>query len=158
MISTSLSRLTESTHIVLLSFVVILIAIATTHGQAPGQVFSVGNYYGVFVGSQLNWHQADGYCRSRFGTRLASIHTLTQNTQAAQSVQGNVAWIGLHDLSAENQWRWLDNTPYNFARWLSGEPNNWQNEDCVHINWANRFSFWNDYECLNTHPWIVCNS
>lgn len=48
---------------------------------------------------------------------------------------------------------WSDGTPFDFARWVAGEPNNMNGaEDCVQfVKYVNA---WNDGDCYNINPFI----
>ena len=60
-------------------------------------------------------------------------------------------WIGLSDTAVENNWVWVDGTSMSYNNWSSNQPDNYNNEDCVHIyansssDWAS--GDWNDLQC-----------
>lgn len=68
------------------------------------------------------------------GSNLVSVASAEENewiratfgtfNGAAQRI-----WIGATDEGAEGQWRWSDGTPFAFANWNSGEPNNASNSE-----------------------------
>lgn len=57
-------------------------------------------------------------------------------------------WIGLSDIEREGTFRWeVDNSTVGFANWESGQPNNFDEQDCVTLGAREFFGLWNDYEC-----------
>ncbi len=66
-----------------------------------------------------------------------------------------VAYIGLNDIAAEDQWAWSNGDPVDYVNWCSGEPNNAGNEDCVVTGWSADYENgpgcpdlgWNDIPC-----------
>ena len=67
-----------------------------------------------------------------------------QSTLAALP-QGGPVWIGLNDRAAEGIFVWTDGTPFSFANWAQGEPNNSAgDEDCVQMIFNGT---WNDARC-----------
>ena len=123
-------------------------------------VSSNKNYVGVYLTNGTNWYDARLYCQREFGTDLASIHTESQNTEAASVVyqagylQG--AWIGLNDILNESIFIWSDNTSFNYSSWHPDEPNNLGDEDCGEINF-DTFGKWNDERCYDLRHWFICN-
>nr|XP_023686758.1 lactose-binding lectin l-2-like [Paramormyrops kingsleyae] len=53
----------------------------------------------------------------------------------------------------EGTWLWIDGTPFDFAKWNPGEPNNHGKEDCVEINHGAEKG-WNDLKCTTLLPSI----
>ena len=128
------------------------------------------------IGSQrTSYSAAEDYCLS-IGSSLASIHSASDNS-AAQSLCSNTdvnsnnyisdgCWIGLNDLTTAGTYVYQDGstTDYGFSGgsptgsdpWQSGEPNNYNNEQCIHM--ADVFNFnWNDITCgASNYP--ICNS
>ena len=39
-----------------------------------------------------------------------------------------------------------------YTNWESGEPNNWDNEDCINMSAAN--GEWNDIKCSDLRPFV----
>lgn len=89
------------------------------------------------------------------GAHLLVIHS--QDEQDFINTILNIGtdyFIGLSDHS-ENQWQWIDQTPYNesVTFWHKGEPNN-KEEKCVVINHRDKWG-WNDIPCHDRHK-SVC--
>jgi len=54
-------------------------------------------------------------------------------------------WLGGTDTQIEGTWRWVTGEPWGYTAWLSGQPDNWQNED--HLAFWGRLGVaatWND--------------
>jgi len=100
--------------------------------------------------------QADAACKS-WGGALASIHSGTENTVALNSAKQfcgtGWAWIGLHDLNKEGAWQWTDGSKVTYANWNKGEPNNYKNEDRVHLMDSGK---WNDHNQTVKLNCLVC--
>uniref|UniRef100_A0A670ZMH4 C-type lectin domain-containing protein n=1 Tax=Pseudonaja textilis TaxID=8673 RepID=A0A670ZMH4_PSETE len=103
------------------------------------------NCYGLFH-EKLSWHEAEIRCQSYGrGTHLASILTwpetliVSKHISAYMKEKGVDVWIGLHD---NGNWRWTDESAFNYKNWMRGEPNNlWNSEYCVALRApAGRFS------------------
>jgi len=60
-------------------------------------------------------------------------------------------WIGLNDVSSEGNFVWASGEPVSCTNWWGSQPDNFQNEDCVHmfhqtINFGNSGGKWNDLD------------
>ncbi|XP_033624558.1 macrophage mannose receptor 1-like [Asterias rubens] len=89
---------------------------------------------------------------------LAIITSLDMNTWLTRyvSASGNAHWIGLHDLSDENQFVWVDGTPLSSdlaTLWDNGQPDNYgaDGEDCTVLKDNGR---WNDAYCTYNKPFV----
>uniref|UniRef100_A0A8D0BHG8 C-type lectin domain-containing protein n=1 Tax=Salvator merianae TaxID=96440 RepID=A0A8D0BHG8_SALMN len=97
-----------------------------------------GNCYGFFQ-KKLSWHEAEIECQQYgHGTHLASILArpetllLSKYISIYKKESGVDVWIGLHDIRHNGNWRWTDESVYNYKAWIRGEPNNlWTSEYCV---------------------------
>ena len=94
---------------------------------------------------------------------MASILSESDNNDAFgdgswYSTHGSM-WIGLTDSETENTFVWDDGEAFNFAKWESGQPNNWQEQDCVIFTNSN--GEWQDCSCDGvddcTPKAFVCN-
>uniref|UniRef100_A0A8B9R6H1 C-type lectin domain-containing protein n=1 Tax=Astyanax mexicanus TaxID=7994 RepID=A0A8B9R6H1_ASTMX len=69
-----------------------------------------------------------------------------------------VSWIGLTDAVKEGDWKWVDGSALTTEFWWTGEPNNYQNDDCAIISYQKANSdilTWADYPCH--HPVVgIC--
>jgi gliding motility-associated-like protein len=79
-------------------------------------------------------------------------------------------YIGLTDQLVEGEWKWVNNEPFSYTRWNTGEPNNASNEDFVSMNQGGANRLWNDengttgrryvieFDCSNAAPPIINTS
>ncbi|XP_061445314.1 C-type lectin-like [Rhineura floridana] len=120
-----------------------------------------GNCYGFFQ-EKLSWHAAEIECQSYGrGTHLASIlawpetlivskHICTYKKEREVDV-----WIGLHDAHQNGNWRWSDESSYNYRNWMRGEPNNlWKSEYCVALRASAGHKGWIDAVCKKPKAYI----
>lgn len=116
--------------------------------------FEYNGYEYVLI-SDLTWSQAVTLSGSNSaGLSLVKIESEEENNaivnsfgQIGSSVTIN-GWIGLNDISAEGDYRWLDDSHYSYEAFSPGEPNNGGgNEDAIAIflTDVNRFGKWNDW-------------
>jgi C-type mannose receptor len=107
------------------------------------------------------WDEARARCRE-LGGELASIHS-SEERACAEAVLREVgappvgAWIGLHEVEREGDWRWSDGSAASFVPWLAGEPNDDAEgpHDCAHI-WSERSGEWNDIPCGRRDVSLLC--
>eukprot|EP00978_Attheya_sp_CCMP212_P032574 scaffold127978_cov65-Attheya_sp.AAC.2 len=52
--------------------------------------------------------------------------------------------LGLTDIATEGNWVWSDGSEVSFTKWGGMQPDNSNNEDCVHTYSGN---LWNDNQC-----------
>ncbi|WAR23858.1 TSP2-like protein [Mya arenaria] len=66
-------------------------------------------------------------------------------------------WIGLNDLSLENEWRWVGSGQQaTVTFWDPGQPDNDDgNENCVHTDGTSQGK-WNDEECSDKFNYYIC--
>lgn len=107
------------------------------------------------------WAQAQSLCEAD-GLDLASIHSQEEQGCAVAALveagaSGLGGFIGLHEDGVEGNWLWIDGTTFDFANWLSGEPNNdgGFTTNVVHI-WLNTGGYWNDVGPARTDFGYVC--
>ncbi|KAK5617685.1 hypothetical protein CRENBAI_001663 [Crenichthys baileyi] len=78
-----------------------------------------------------NWQDAEAYCTKEQGHLVSfsseeDLSFLTAHMPAE-------AWVGLNDISVENEFVYTDGSAATFLPWALNQPDNWQNEDCVHL-------------------------
>ncbi|KAJ8337077.1 hypothetical protein SKAU_G00382970 [Synaphobranchus kaupii] len=97
-----------------------------------------------YVSEEANWLDAETHCLD-IGGNLASEgseddHAFLKELQTHNGDSAKPFWIGLSDVHKEGTWLWSDGnsavSPDDFTKWNSGEPNNVNNEDCVHSNFG----------------------
>lgn len=104
--------------------------VAQTLFVSPQVVFSTSRY--VLVDGPT-WTQAKQAAEA-LGGHLASIGSVQENdvltsTFRNLSTDDYAFWIGGTDEGTEGTWRWVDGSPWTYARWYPGEPNNTFNAD-----------------------------
>ena len=63
---------------------------------------------------------------------------------------GRSYWIGVHDITTEGKFEYVESFPITVSYWKPGEPNNVGGEDCVHYKKGG----WNDEPCYNTRDYL----
>uniref|UniRef100_A0AAR2M288 C-type lectin domain-containing protein n=1 Tax=Pygocentrus nattereri TaxID=42514 RepID=A0AAR2M288_PYGNA len=109
-----------------------------------------------YVSQTLDWASAEAYCLNQ-GANLASIHSENeyQTVKAlirAYDPKQNPTWLGLNNCQKRRSWFWSDGTKFGYTKWNKGEPNNLNEECCVHMNWAGKD--WNDIPCNLAYPFV----
>ena len=61
--------------------------------------------------------------------------------------------MGLSDINSEGTFVWSDGTLFDFHYWAKHQPNNFDNEDCVHtLGFLRDHKYkWNDINCTDCH-------
>uniref|UniRef100_A0A182WDF6 C-type lectin domain-containing protein n=1 Tax=Anopheles minimus TaxID=112268 RepID=A0A182WDF6_9DIPT len=98
------------------------------------------------------------------GGHLASIESLAEHNKvlAAISATGYPLYmkqwlIGGSDAGIEGQWIWLGvNKEMKYKNFRNGEPNNYQNQDCLMIIGTNQGNQWDDVWCDTVCYGFVC--
>ena len=62
-------------------------------------------------------------------------------------------WLGgQRDPLNLNSWVWSDGTPLDYTNWLTGQPDNWNNnEKCAHMSSSHK---WNDNTCGDQRAFV----
>lgn len=101
-------------------------------------------------------------CRTQavnLGGELVSIGDAAEQAFVASAFASTLAttalWIGASDAGTEGVWLWDDGTPYAYANWHAGEPNNAGNEDGATMLTNANLNRWNDEPTLNVRRGIV---
>ena len=63
------------------------------------------------------------------------------------------SWLGLNDISTEGNFTWADRGEGNFTAWAKTQPNNFNEEDCVHALGLRYNYEWNDVKCSDCHQY-----
>ena len=66
-------------------------------------------------------------------------------------LNGAKGWIGLNERGSEGTFVWADNEADSFTYWAKNQPNDYDNEDCVHTLGVGRSFVWNDVGCDACH-------
>ena len=122
----------------------------------------------IGINKKVNYTIASSYCNDNFGSELATIVNVQENSFVRDSAAlvgiaiYESLYIGLNDMdylnhSREGHWdakKWNDGTSAIYTRWAVDEPNNYDEQDCVCMEIEN---FWDDIDCRIEHC-FVCNS
>ena len=102
----------------------------------------------------VTWSGARKLC-SKQKASLATINSIDENDAVFNFLINSTresAWIGLHDRGIFAGQQWADNSPVNFVRWDSGQPDsNLGQQACTLM--ANN-GFWRDNDCNAIRPYI----
>eukprot|EP00058_Branchiostoma_floridae_P019106 XP_002604595.1 hypothetical protein BRAFLDRAFT_92818 [Branchiostoma floridae] len=129
------------------------------HREASG-VTCPANGYTVFRGTCYkayntgkSFSDSAAACRVDGGTlampRDAETNAFLKALYACVSPSAGF-WFGLHDRRIEGKFEWVDGTALGrYNSWSPGQPDNFNNEDCVHYFYADptRTKRWNDAYC-----------
>ena len=114
-------------------------------------------FYSEYVASTPSWTEAKTACQPG---HLAIIHDQATLDVVASLIPVKYdAWIGLNDL-AQNDWRWMDNSPISFKSWGPGQPN-LKSQKCVVMEGAknpieNRKKKWFTASCSSHFSSYIC--
>eukprot|EP01084_Bolivina_argentea_P155483 270945_1 len=109
----------------------------------------------VMVSDSLNWTNADNYCKSKYKTSLASMHSIEDYNELSLVCRNINCWIGLNDWNTENIFEWSDGSPFLWTTtnsewpWRIGNPDNNggnNSENCVELLLNGVYEF-NDAQC-----------
>ncbi|XP_048012768.1 C-type lectin domain family 4 member M-like [Megalobrama amblycephala] len=113
---------------------------------AEGWVYNQSSFY--FISSEKkNWTESRRYCTER-GADLIIIN----NREEQEFVKNSFDrfWIGLTDSDVEDRWKWVDGSALTSGIWRSGQPDNYNDEDCAFTSSTG----WFDYPCKEALRWI----
>jgi len=97
-----------------------------------------------------NWTTALDKCRQQNAV-LADVSSNKENVYIQHCQNGEKSWLGLNDISKEGMFTWADRTAGNFTAWAKNQPNNFNEEDCVHALGLKHNYEWNDVKCSDCH-------
>ncbi|XP_078382533.1 uncharacterized protein LOC144665216 isoform X1 [Oculina patagonica] len=93
-----------------------------------------------------SWLTAESNC-SAMNSDLVTVHNQQENVYIQHQHNGDRSWIGLNDRSVEGSFVWTNKEISSFRFWAAKQPNDWNNEDCVHTLGARHGYTWNDVPC-----------
>nr|XP_054771100.1 echinoidin-like [Lytechinus pictus] len=166
----------------MLSFIslVIVLTVCSTGTQAACCCSTYWTAFGHhcyrFFAYTKSWEDAERHCQSYSvpslgsgGTvidsigHLVSIHSEEEQNfvstffgdSAKEASSYSHMWIGLHDVATEGGYQWTDDTPMDFTKWGSTEPNDYgTGEDWAFLNSEDRY-VWYDTSSA-TKPYFMC--
>eukprot|EP01083_Nonionella_stella_P305631 1066946_1 len=121
------------------------------------------NYIRGWMGV-TTWLEANEYCRSQYGTSLATITSAKENTEITYSsglqytigaTPTTCSFIGLHRMHSMIDWDWIDGTGLNYTHWASGNTSS----DTKLCSFMCGYGTWYTTSCTeeDDHA-FVCNS
>ena len=117
-------------------------------GCAAASTFN-GNCYWLNT-TDLTWQAARTACQAHgAGYDLVSIDDAAENAFVTSILAGDVAWIGLNDITTEGTFVWASGSTSTYRNWRQIEPNSFS-EDCAYIQRSPgniQDAFWFDEEC-----------
>ncbi|KAL9974658.1 hypothetical protein ACROYT_G011721 [Oculina patagonica] len=102
------------------------------------------NHCYKYFSDATSWSTAKSHCES-LGAILVTIHSEEENSFVHTLISEGI-WLGGNDINSEGSWVWEDGENWGrFTSWISGEPNNQYNEDCLVMVFE--VGNWNDLSC-----------
>ena len=98
----------------------------------------------------VNWTTALTKCRQE-NSVLVDVANDEENVYIQHRFSGEKSWLGLNDISMEGNFTWADRGEGNFTAWAKNQPNNLNEEDCVHAIGVKYNYKWNDVKCSDCH-------
>ena len=100
----------------------------------------------------VNWTTALTKCRQE-NSVLVDVTNDEENVYIQHRHNGEKSWLGLNDISTEGNFTWADRGEGNFTAWGKNQPNNFNEEDCVHALGLTYNYEWNDVKCRDCHKY-----
>ena len=113
----------------------------------PGWTY-FGGYCYFSSSACASWLTAESN-RSAMNSHLVTVHNQEENVYIQHRHNGDRSWLSLNDRSVEGTFVWTNKEISKFRFWAPKQPNNWNNEDCVHTLGARHGYTWNDVPCDN---------
>ena len=82
-----------------------------------------GSKYEVIQGN-FTWDEAKADAEARGGHLVTVGSDEEWNKIKDLLPMDSFIWLGGSDQNAEGEWKWVDETPWNYSNWAPGEPNN----------------------------------
>jgi hypothetical protein len=129
--------------------------LADTDGDTLSDGAEVGFGRLSLVSGSFTWLEAQADAESR-GGHLMTITSAKENTALSivlPAAAGSSAWIGLADQFVEGAFRWVTGELSGFVNFASGQPDNSNNEDFVHLFTAD--AKWNDHNASHRSGYVL---
>ncbi|XP_005917437.1 macrophage mannose receptor 1 [Haplochromis burtoni] len=136
----------------LLSFAAVLTG---AHSQCQSGWREYENKCYFFSTDTKSWLEANEFCLEH-NSNLMSIQDIHERLWVRTQISSEIYWFGLNDRTVEGVWEWSDGSPFiqYLSHWMSGQPDDWNdNEDCGQVVGYN-FGEWNDENCDNKRKYI----
>ncbi|CAG5867752.1 unnamed protein product [Menidia menidia] len=105
--------------------------------------------------SMRTWAEARADCVNQGGDLISITDPFEQafiQGMIQQTPTGVSLWMGGHDSVTEGGWEWTDGSPFRYIRWNTGNPDDYDGEDCLSILINN--GYWNDDNCQYDRGYI----
>jgi len=107
-----------------------------------------GGYCYFSSSACASWLTAESSC-STMNSHLVTVQNQEENVYIQHRHNGERSWLSLNDRSVESTFVWTNKEISSFRFWAPKQPNNWNNEDCVHTLGVRHGYTWNDVPCDN---------
>ncbi|XP_072554036.1 lectin-like isoform X2 [Paramormyrops kingsleyae] len=121
--------------------------------------YQTGRYCIRYFNTPLSFSDAEFACRQKAsGSHLVPLHDEQANEDVLAIVlkfnpSSPRTWLGGQRVGQTNKFMWTDGSPWNFEKWVPGQPDTGNIENCVEMNWKN-LGEWNDERCTNQKPFV----
>uniref|UniRef100_A0A3Q2WGQ3 C-type lectin domain-containing protein n=1 Tax=Haplochromis burtoni TaxID=8153 RepID=A0A3Q2WGQ3_HAPBU len=126
-----------------------------SHSQCQSGWREYENKCYFFSTDTKSWLEANEFCLEH-NSNLMSIQDIHERLWVRTQISSEIYWFGLNDRTVEGVWEWSDGSPFiqYLSHWMSGQPDDWNdNEDCGQVVGYN-FGEWNDENCDNKRKYI----
>ncbi len=135
-----------------ISFIVILLFFTPNIYSEPEHTYEIISRDGSFT-----WFTAYDSARSLGGYLAVVTDQEEQDLIFNMLDEGQIAWLGGHDLVEEGQWRWYTGEPFDYKNWALSQPDTGDGNDYIQMYqsmgglWISDFdpigAFVVEYEC-----------
>merc|ERR1719228_2737597 len=80
--------------------------------------------------TEVAWADAQTACEG-YGGNLATIESAAEQTAVEGLLAGTDIWIGLNDITTDQEWTWYDGATFSYDNWWTNRPKNNADQDCV---------------------------
>lgn len=87
-----------------------------------------GHWYKVIEVEGTSWHEQQDICES-MGGYLCCIETPEEQEFIASLADSRYLSLGATDEEEEGEWQWVNGAPFEYTAWMSGQPNNYGEEE-----------------------------
>nr|XP_054767889.1 echinoidin-like [Lytechinus pictus] len=160
----------DRSFVVIVAFVPLLAVVPISQAggcSCPPLWTGFGQHCYRFFSMNVSWFEAENRCRDftvpcsdgstdgLFQGHLVSVHsreefsfltTMYESIRVKRIGVSNWVWIGLHDRGTENSFEWIDGTEVEYTPWTPGQPNNYQEQDCIVFRQEDEYH-WHDVAC-----------
>jgi len=74
-----------------------------------------------------------------------------EQTAVEGLLDGADIWIGLNDLTTDQDWTWSDGTTFGYDNWWTNRPKTNAGQDCVKMKTT---GLWDNVSCTTERPYV----